>query len=277
MKNLFLFILIALFSNVKAQFVFEQEYDSAATYNVANSRGSQLMYIKFESSGERFVKINRAGKAILIYNMNHALLKTISLASLPMGTNVYLGDLLYLSEKLFNTDNLMEFMYIMPFTDNNGNGNYVTSIYNENGLILFSDTAVPFIRPNFAQQQLPIYNTSNGTKMILSKVNGRAKVYGIGGSLSTGIAQSNQDLLISGPYPNPSIQTTTIDYKLPENTNQGEIIFYDSKGARVKSFTVDKTFSALVVSTEDIPAGTYYYQIQTGSETSSGKKLIVIK
>lgn len=282
MKNLLILLFVLFFSGTKAQFTLEHEYDSAATFNVAGSRGSQLMYIKFEVSGERYVKVNRAGKAILVYNMNHALVKTVSLANLSLGTNYYLGDILYISEKLFNTDNLMEFLYIMPFTDSNGNGNHITTIYNENGAVLFSDTAAPFIRINFAQQQLPIYNTSAGTKMIMSKFNGRARVYGLGGTLSTSIAQANQNLLesadfISSPFPNPGVQSTTISYSLPEGANQGEIVFYDAQGTEVKRFIVDREFNDLKISTSDLSPGTYFYQLQTGSKVSTGKKLVVIK
>lgn len=280
-KILFLACIVFAFT-VKAQFVFEHDYDSAATWNVASSRGSQLMIIKFEVSGEHYVKINRAGKALLVYDLNHSLVKNISLANCPIGTGYFLGDFLYLSEQLFNTDSQMEFMYCYPFTDSQGNGQYVTNVYNESGAILFTDTAWPAIRPNYEQQQYPIYNTSQGTKMILSCFNGHAKVYGLSGTLTTSIQIANNNLIpasnfVSNPLPNPTNQNTTIDYKLPDSANQGEIVFYNQQGTEIKRFKVDRTFDSLLISTTDIPAGTYFYQLLTGSNVITGKKLVVIK
>lgn len=282
MKKIFLLAFVAFVFNAKAQFVLEHDYDSSATYNLANSRGSQLMYIKFEVSGERYVKINRVGKVIEVYDMNHSLVKVVSLANLPLGTSTFLPDVLYLSEQLFNTDALMEFMYLYPFTDSQGNGNYVTNIYTENGALLFTDTAFALIRLNFEQQQFPIYNTSQGTKMILSYMNGHAKVWGLAGTLSTAIHAANNNLVqasnfVSNAHPNPTNQTTTVEYKLPDHVNHGEIVFYDLQGVEIKRFKVDAAFNSLTISTSDIAAGTYYYQLQTRENTSRGKKLVVVK
>ena len=101
MKNILLLILIAFGMNVKGQITFEQTYDSAATYNFCSGNLSQLMMVKFEVSGERYVKINRCGKYIKLYDLSHSLVKTISIASLPTDGGT-IGPILYLSEKLFN-------------------------------------------------------------------------------------------------------------------------------------------------------------------------------
>jgi len=239
--------------------------------------------VNFEVSGYRYVKVNRCGKIISIYDLNHSLVKNISMANMPTSPpyNI-LGDVLYLSEQLFNLDSKVEFIYCHSFTNSQGNGDYVTSVYDENGTMLFTDTAWPGIRLNFEQQQLPIYNTSQGTKLILSCLNGTAKVYGLAGTLSTSIGSQNQELLIqsnfvSNPYPNPTASTTRIDYILPKGVSTGEMIFYDLQGHEIKRYKVDSTFDHLLISTSDIPAGTYNYQLETDSKSTSGKKLVVIK
>jgi len=282
MKNLFFIAMLAFVMNVKAQIVLEHTYDSAATYNFCQGKTSELMIIKFEISGERYVKINRCGKVISIYDMNHSLIKNISLANCP-GTNMdnVTTSILYLSETLFNTDKKMEFMYLSSFTDPQGFGNFITSIYNEDGLLLFSDTSAPLVWPHWHMQQYPIYNTSLGTKMLLSCVNGQARVFSLPGTLTNDIAKSN-DILghqsnISNPYPNPSINSARIDYILPDGIDYGVIVFYNLQGNEVKRFSVDRTFNSLLVTTSDIMAGTYYYQLQAGSNYSEGKKMVIIK
>jgi len=270
MKKLLFIALLAFGMNANAQITLEHTYDSAST--LGNGLNDQLMIINFESSGERYVKVNRTGHCISIYNMNHTLNKTISLDTFFLGCNYTLIDVLYISEHLFNDDNKIEFMCV------SGNNTY---IFNEDYDLLFAEPGAPYIRPNCEQQQLPIYNTALGTKMILSYTNGQAKVFNLPGTLSESIAESNSVLIlqssVSNPYPNPTTTTTQIDYKLPDGVNEGEIVFYDLAGNEVKRFTVDKTFTTLLVSTTDITAGTYYYQLQTTGQSSDGKKMVVIK
>jgi hypothetical protein len=282
MKNI-LFVTLALtYLTSKAQISLEHTYDSASTFNVALgglNASSQLELVNFEVSGYQYVKINRWARCIYIYDLSHALVQTISLAGLPANSSYNtVGDVLYLSEHLFNNDSKKEFMYVKDAV-------YPTScytgIYNENGALLFSDTGAAIIRANFPSQQYPIYNTSSGTKMILSYSNGQAKVFSLGGTLSTSIQSTSLNLInpstVSNPYPNPTNNSTTIDYKLPESTNDGTIVFYDLQGNEVKRFRVDRTFTSLLISTADIPAGTYYYQLQTDGNNSPGRKLVVIK
>ena len=285
MKKLLYIISILFTININAQIIFEFDHDSASTDISGTNSLSQLMIINFEVSGYQYVNVNREGKYISIYNMSHALVQTISLAGLPLngatGTG-YLGFVLYLSEQLFNTDAKKEFMYAARPNNSSGGAGVYTGIYNEDGVLLFSDTAgYPTVLASYAMQQYPIYNTPNGTKMILSYSNGHAKVFGLAGTLSTAIDHANTNLanntMLANARPNPTNSTTTIEYSLPKGINNGEVVFYNTQGTEVKRFKVDNTFSSLLISTTDIPAGTYYYQLQTGGNASGTKKLVVIK
>ena len=280
MKKYFISLFTLFTVTTNAQIFLEHIYDSASTFSFGSpSVSSQVMIIKFEISGEKYVKINRWDKILNIYDMNHALLKTISLTFLPLASGV-LGDILYLSEKLFDIDSGIEFMYV--YTNNPDN---FTGIYNDDGSLLFSDTGAAVIRTNVPLQQYPIYNTSQGAKMILSyksyQNNRKVKVFSLPGILSAGIQDGNSLLLaqsnISNPYPNPANSTTRVDYFLPKGINEGEIVFYDLQGREARRFKVDRTFDSLHISTADIPAGTYYYQLQTASQASEGKIMVVIK
>jgi hypothetical protein len=274
MKEIVFLFLIIFVTNTKAQIVFEHQYDTASSFPYLNS---QLLIVNFEVSGYQYVKINRVAKDISIYNMSHSLVQTISLASFPMDGNGVMGDVLYLSQNLFNTDPLIEFMYVYSYGSAPTHGS--TMIINQNGSVLFSDTGAPSIHVNFALQQYPIYNTPNGTKMILSYYYGPAKVFNLGGTLTTAIDRTSHSLTgnMGNAYPNPTASTTTIPYTLPQGINQGEIVFYNTQGIEVKRFKVDNTFSSLLISTTDIPAGTYYYNLQTAANASGAKKVVVVK
>jgi hypothetical protein len=277
MKKLLLVTLIAFVINAKAQITLEHVYDTASMYSTLQNA---LMIVNFEVSGERYVRINNDGKTIDIYDINHSFVKSISFAGFPQNSN-NITHFLYFSENLFNTDPKMEFMYI----NFDGNPTIVnTRIYNEDGLLIFrADSMAPLVIVNIPQQQFPIYNTSQGTKMILShQFTGQAKVYSLPGTLSQGIQEANNVLIaaqsnVSNPFPNPNNGSIHIDYAFPPGESEGEIVFYDLQGMEVKSFKVDKTFNTLLISTKDLAAGTYYYQLQTSSQNSGGKKMVVIK
>ena len=278
MKKILFIVLLAFSMTAKAQIILEHAYDTAST--LTTQVCNQLMIVNFSVSGERYVRVNRTSKTICIYDLNHTLLKTISFASLPSDSSGKVGDVLYISENLFSNDSKIAFMYIywtITYLQL-----FHTMIVNEDGTILFSDTCSPAIRVNYEQQQLPIYNTSAGTKMILSYNNGQAKVFSLPGTLSQSVQEENNVLIaaqssVSNPYPNPNKGSTQIDYTFPPGVNEGEIVFYDLQGMEIKRFKVDKTFNTLLISTKDLAAGTYYYQLQAKGQSSSGKKMVVIK
>ena len=283
MKNIILIVLLAFGMNVKGQITLEHTYDSASTYAFGSpATGAQLMIIKFEVSGERYVNINGWGKYISIYDMNHSLLKTISLSGFPLNTfGGVVGGILYLSEQLFDTDPGIEFMYIKDIT---GPAPY-TGIYNDDGSLIFSDTGMVLIKVNVPLQQYPIYNTSVGTKMILSYQsyagNMKAKVFGLPGKLSTAIQEGNAQLMqaqggaLSNLYPNPSNGAVTLQYELPKGEKGGEIILYNTQGAEVKRYKVDDTFNDLLLDNTQLPAGAYFYQLQTNKGSVGSKKMVV--
>lgn len=275
MKSTIHILMFAVCFNVNAQITLEHVYDSASTYAIGNPVcQDQLLIVNFEISGYQYVRINRHGKNICIYDMNHSLINIIDYSTFPFN-HLYPNDvnILYLSESLFDSDPGKEFIF--------GTIDGPLGIYNDDGSIIFSDSAAPIVLPNIPIQQYPIYNSPYGTKMILSYKNGQAKVFSLPGTLSTAISEANNNLLtrysISNAYPNPAISYTNIDYKLPDGINQGEIVLYDLQGKEIKRYNVDRTFNSLLISTDDIPAGSYYYQLQTKAQSSEGKKLIVVE
>jgi len=274
MKRILFLALLALGMSTRGQITLEHKYDTASDYH-----DNILMIVNFAVSGEKYVRINVQGKTINLYNLNHSLFKSISFANFPPSSGN--PTILYLSQNLFTVDSKIDFMYLY---DNASANN--TSIYNEDGTLIFqADSLYPWEQNNTPQEQYPIYNTAQGTKMILShQFTNQAYVYSLPGMVTAGIQETNNNLLaaqskskISNAYPNPTTNSTKIDYTLPDSVNEGEIVFYNLQGTEVKRFKVDKTFSTLLVSTADIAAGTYLYQLQTSVQSTEGKKMVVIK
>lgn len=79
-------------------------------------------------------------------------------------------------------------------------------------------------------------------------------------------------------YPNPTANnSTTIEYQLPQGEREGSIVVYDINGREVKKFRVDNNFNNIVLSTQDLQAGTYFYSLQTSQGVVGSKKMVVIK
>jgi hypothetical protein len=256
-----------------SQFTLEHVYDNASTMNYCGNV-SQLLFVKLESSGERFIKINRCQKLLSVYDINHQLLKNVSLAAVPLGFNNNLtGDFIYISEHLFNLDNKMEFMFTSTDTQ-------TTVVYNEDNAVLFSEPGLPLVRINLLQQQYPIYNTSTGTKLIISYANGDAKVFALSGTLTVSMVKENsvewtsESLVVS---PNPSSDKARLEYQLPEDLTDGEIILFDSQSVEKKRFHVDGTFNSVILDHSELTPGVYFYQLYSLGKKIGTRKSIVIR
>jgi Secretion system C-terminal sorting domain len=284
MKKIIIIFLFTFSINAKAQITLEHTYDSAGYYGGLNST-QQLYIVKLEVDGEKFVFIDKTNKLLRFYNLNHAAWKAISFAAATdLNPSANVMSILYISQYLFDTDGDIEFLYV----DQNGSPQAtVTQVVNEDGSIAFTaNNQAPIFNGSVPQAQVPIYNTSSGTKMILSggiSTDGKAYVYSLGGTLATitGIKSyknnEQNNIRTSMAYPNPTGSSTTIDYTLPKGVNAGVIVFYDTQGQEVKRFNIDNVFNSLVISTEDIHSGIYYYNLQTTQGFSDSKKLVTIK
>jgi len=217
-----------------------------------------------------------------LYNINHSVYKTVQFTSsfTPDVNMIY-----YVSEYLFDNDSEVEYMHINYFTGQNGEaavkGN--VTIYNEDGSILFNQDTVLVDRFLFLNDITPmIVNTQSGTKMIIRRIAPGPKetmVYGLAGTLH--IPEESQTGLSTKKmikaYPNPAQHFTRVDYKLPEGCNRGSIVIYDLNGSKIHSYTVDAKFDHLILSTKELPSGTYFYQLVTARSRSKSQKIVVIE
>lgn len=286
MKKILVILFCAFAINIKAQITLVHTYDSAGYYGGYLGGGNnwqQLYVVKLEVDGDKFVFADKTNKLLRFYNLNHTPWKTISFAAATdQNPSANLQNIIYISQHLFDTDDEIEFLYADNTASNPITG--VTEVINEDGSILFTANQGPRLIASVPQAQVPIYNTSAGTFMILSGGNntdGNAYVYSLAGTLTVGIKGYTDDdlksLSTSMAYPNPTSFSTKIDYTLPNGLNTGEIVFYDTQGKEVKRFKVDNAFNTLLISTEDLESGLYYYNLQTTQGVSEAKKLVTIK
>ncbi|MCB9194821.1 MAG: immune inhibitor A [Flavobacteriales bacterium] len=85
------------------------------------------------------------------------------------------------------------------------------------------------------------------------------------------------EVLISG-YPNPASNSFFVEYDLSNTSiENGDLILMDNLGQVVNVITLNGEKGRLMINTETMVAGVYYYQIQGSTNKSQVKKLIITK
>ncbi len=274
MKKIVILLLFTCALNSYSQITLEHVYDSAATWTQLKN---QLIFVEFDNY-ERYIRIDKTNRIMTFFDENHNFISTLSLAAFPdLSTSPDNFSIIYISDKLFNVDDKIEFMYVSSQMYS-----AYTGIYNEDGVLLFSVyNEAPWVQPSWHHQQYPIFNTSTGTKLIMSTNDNKAKVYSLPGTLSSNIEIDNSQLLDNYyhlfAFPNPSFNQTTIEFDLPPGNKNGEIVFYTLHGQEIMRYMITNDMQYINVNTSNLSAGTYYYQIQCPDGYIKGEKLTIIK
>lgn len=261
---LFLFI-----SSAKCQITYEASYPQfpAVALKYFNQNGQKWMWADTSF--------------IYLYNLNHSLFRQIP---------SFYGNLFFVSDNLFDNDpSNFEFLIVRGTTMPN------ITVFREDGTQLFYlDSANILSSAMISNKDFSssVVTTDSGTKLIVNRytISYHTEIYSLPGILPCfdpcGIGSVNTPLSSGDngqsynpgePYPNPTNSTTHIPYDLPAGINEGEIVFFDLTGKELKRYKVNRVFKELLISTSDLAAGSYWYQLQTGGMRSVGKKLIVIK
>lgn len=223
-----------------------------------------------------------------LYNLDCSVYKTITFPQ-PHIHHVREYKLFYVHKTLFDCDD-SNLEYLVTLLLNNSPWNTVPgksqiAIYRENGdlLSLIDSSTINNTAwlGNFFSLN-PVVNTPEGAKLITYKNDpslpvGKRKVevYGLCASEAPKKPTALQASNLDDPHPNPTSNTITLDYELPEKVQQGVLIVYDLNGRIVQNFTVDKTFSSLLLNASEYPVGTYFYTITAGEKVIKGKKFMV--
>lgn len=273
------FVILLGSKSTKAQLALEAIHDSAAT---GSSYSGSLAIVNLEVDGEKYCRIIRTTtlRRIDFYNLDHSYWKGIDCNSFPMlsslgpsPTPIPFFYAMYISQHLFNSDDAIEFLF---YTSSGGSSN--CRIYDETGNIFQNfDGQAPNVYNTAPHTQLPLYNTSQGAKLILSNItDGKAYVYSLPGTLTEIQTVEAESKSYMNTFPNPSKTHTTIDYKLPENCSNGEISIYDNGGNLLRMFTVDHSFSNLILNNDEFAQGQYIVTLKT-KDSLIWKKQIILK
>lgn len=261
---IFIAILMAILAQkIQAQIALENTY--------SNVPGTDFFgIIHLQNSGDKYVLVSATNpKVVKIYNLDHSQWKEINLSSFPDGYVL----IQYVSENLFTNDGKI---CVLLIAYNVINAPLATVIVNEDSQVIFQEFG---FSPQEGTNSPAIFNTSDGAKMrlISAGTNQEAKIYSLPGTLvdvsEIGIMGSKGSI---SSFPNPTSGSVTIKYNLPDGENSGKITLYNTSGHEVKTYEIDRVFNDLKISTSDLPAGNYLWQLKAGNYQTI-KKMIVIK
>lgn len=284
----------------KAQFTLEHTYPDASV---------NLYMVDLEVAGKKYIQVKRYSlyqvsspsqidRRVILYNLDHTVYKNIDLNFIPPqytvnpegDTSWYFNpDILYVSQNLFNTDDKVELMLTYNSGTQSNPNSIFTAIINENSDELFREPFyLPLVRMNIPQAFRPIYNTPQGTKMILSKVVNNAtlyeydaRVYGLAGTLATGTDQmpvpdnGNEADMSLMLLPNPSTSVTKIQYTLPFGETAGIIGIYSPTGQLLRSLPVTSQTNFVELTDTDLAAGMYTVRLTCNNQYIAEKMLRV--
>jgi hypothetical protein len=278
MKKIALILFVLIITNVvSAQITFENSYPNTDD----GFWDKEFGLVNLGNSNYKYYFVDKGNSQITLYNLNHTVYKSITI---PIGGTKY--HIAYLSNSLFDCDTTdVEYMLTTSYI----NTATYTRIYDENGTLLFNENSSVSIEckplcsgtiTSFPKEV--IFNTPNGTKMILGYTDGSTKIYGLCGTLSTvSIKDVNNlnesELQLFDAYPNPSSNNVRIDYNLPKDVDEGEILIFSIQGKLIKKYRVDQQFNHITISNNELSTGTYYYQLKTSLGITESKKMIKIQ
>jgi hypothetical protein len=251
------FLLMMTISN--AQITLEHNYPASATLT------------DLGLSGYKYYLMDIAKSQLLIYNTDHSYWKAIAL-TIP--DSMYLYNIQYVTDTLFNKDSKVELVYTYYSYDTTlFYYTYFTRVIDEDGIELLAIPGCSFVDV--------IASGSSGTKLlayvydyslILYTVN--TLVYSLPGSLPPGGIRKGGEGFLKNAYPNPAGSMVSIPYQLPDGINDAQILLFNGSGQILRSYNVDRTFHDLVIPTGDLPKGVLLYQLKSGKGIISTGKFI---
>nr|WP_294777402.1 T9SS type A sorting domain-containing protein [uncultured Flavobacterium sp.] len=219
-----------------AQLTLENTYYSSPT----NNDGDKNQFFNTQNASYHYVVDSNLN--LTIFTESQQVHKVVNLSAVAPGNNFH--SVLLFTDKLFNSDNLIEFIYISYLP----NTQIVMKLVNENGEVL-QDLGYK----NYAA----IVKNSNGDFKLITKGGIEKKVYALPGALL-----SSQTYLLSNKiigYPNPA--TDVINITNPSGKNAAEIKIYSIDGKEIKKITQTDNDGFFSLDVSELAAGTYIYKI----------------
>jgi hypothetical protein len=199
-----------------------------------------------------YYTLDDVANILKIYNNTHSLIKTVSITPNP-GYNI--NNLYAISDHLFNSDNLIEFIITFQTSGTSPITN-IQTLYNENGVVIqqFGNKFSAYI----------VKDSNNIFKLITVSYPYNAPydwfydIYSLTGTLT--VAQ--QKIIGSSMFgfPNPTDNNITIINNLGSGKN-GVLEIFDANGKKVLQKNVVGENGEIIIDVTEFSSGVYIYKL----------------
>lgn len=264
-------LLLMTFSyKVNSQILYENGFNYSATLT------------QLEQAGTKYYLMDVPDEQCRLYNPDFSLWKTANF-NIPNGQ--WLTGIQNVTQHLFNTDDLVEFLIIYyDYIETNNSYYYIytTEVVNENGYVLLSIPGgsyaeVKSLTPDESKLFVYVYDYSTFPYSV------ETRIYGIPG-MQTGIVEpeiwpysegkSKAESII---YPNPSDGTLKLRMKALPYPESAWLMVRDTNGSLVRSLQINTGFSDQALPDMSLNNGVYFYNIESQNYHSKPKKLVILK
>jgi len=246
MRKTFLILSLSFFMlSSKAQIALEHTFDYDFVNNLERSRTYVEHYV-LNNEISFFIRTEDFDtdiKLLRLYYPDFSLRNSFS-----FGKGYY--NFYYLTQKLFNDDELVEFM--STYWDEVEEVRYFI-IFNENGEIIRKfDNVSWYSNPQVIQYQ-------NQAKLIIPYID-KTGVYSLPGAIPNSISENtDKSFSILPPYPNPSYSFVNLPYKL-EVGQTSVMSIYNINGQLIERKKIDAFFDVIKLNVENYKSGVYIYE-----------------
>lgn len=205
-------------------------------------------FIAFKTDSGLYYYTLEGTNILKIYNGGHILTNTITI---PLESGYSVNGIFGASDKLFNLDNLLEFIIF----SSNSNGTDKSTLINQNGTILqqFGNyNGLEIIKGTSGNFKLITYDFSESDRTPYS-------VWSLPGTyLSTVTLNENASLFFG--FPNPTENKIAITNNL-ENGQNGTLEVFDTNGKKVMQKTVVGENGEINLDVTELSNGVYIYKL----------------
>ena len=87
----------------------------------------------------------------------------------------------------------------------------------------------------------------------------------------------SDELYVSNIYPNPAVNSITLDYRILTNTTHATIVFRNVLGSEMGIFNLTQRETSLTIQLENFSSGVYFYTLSVDGKDLVTKKFMVSK
>lgn len=215
--------------------------------------GDKFTNVFNTDNGINYYTLDNSTNILNFYNSNHILFKTLTI---PVDSGSTLNNIYYPCDKLFNNDNLIEFIVTsrIPNIPPATGSTYKTKLMNENGVVIqqFVDNSNCYLVKGTTNNYKLIVNSGYNTTIYTYQV------YSLAGTLS--IAQQNLVNKQFIGYPNPTENIINISNNIPNGENAILEVF-DTTGKKVIQKNVVGENGEINLDTTELSNGVYIYKL----------------